>query len=165
MKMQATVTTRGGTAFGVQVTEDPPLSNIVGGTTYTITALDQSGRNALLLAAADIYREATAEERVQMIGTGTADVDPDVVAFLLGEAAAKRHIDPVGACVLARMAKSLTEGSHNFTSGSMAKALPDYDQAMPTYAEWIWGKPVDDRIIARLDAWITDIASRPGDEA
>jgi len=165
MKMQATVITRGGIDFSAQHVEDPPLSNRIGGTTYTLTAIDQRGRNALLLAAAEIYRDATATERVQMIGTGSSDVDPDVVAFLLGEAAAKRHNDPAAACVLARMAKSLLEGSHNFTSGSMAKALPDFETALPTHDEWIWGKPVDDRIIARLDTWITDIASRPGDEA
>lgn len=165
MKMQATVVTRGGIEFSAQQVEDPPLSNRIGGTTYTLTAIHQRGRNALLRAAAEIYREATATERVMMIGTGSSDVDPDVVAFLLGQAAAARKRDPAVACALARMAKSLREGSHNFTSGSMAKALPDFETALPTYDELVWGKPVDDRIIARLDTWITDIASRPGDEA
>lgn len=75
--------------------------------------------------------------------------DRDAVAFLLGEAVAWRDRDPTKACILARYAKALADRSH----ANFAEYLPDFENALPTHDERIWGKPIEDGIIDKLKRW------------
>lgn len=79
-----------------------------------------------------------------------APADRDAVAFIMGEAAAWRRRDPAHACILARLAKAIADRSHE----NYASYLPDFESAIPTHEERVWGKPIDDRIINRLEEWI-----------
>lgn len=84
------------------------------------------------------------------------DRDRDAVAFLMGQAAAHRRNNPEAACVLARAAGSLADERHR--EPPYAAQLPDFESALPTHEERVWGKPVDERILARLDEWISSEA-------
>ena len=82
--------------------------------------------------------------------------DRDAVAWLMGEAAANRNTRPEIACALARAAKGIADTDHR----GRANSLPDFEEAIPTHGERIWGKPVDQRIIDRLCSWIEKEASK-----
>lgn len=79
--------------------------------------------------------------------------DRDCVAFLIAEAAAFRQIDPARACALARAAKAIADQRHRVPSHS--QQLPDFESGLPTHEERLWGADIDERILARLEEWIT----------
>jgi len=78
--------------------------------------------------------------------------DRDCIAFLLGEAAANRKQHPAIACALARAAKGIADQRHREPPSSTV--LADFQSALPTHEERVWGADIDPRILERLDKWI-----------